>query len=426
MVSNPLRVGIAGLGTVGVGVVHIVQNHADLIKKRAGKPVVITAVSARSQKDRGVDLSAYAWMDNPIDIAAREDVDCVVELIGSADGAAYDVVRSALTKGKHVVTANKALMSKHGYDLAKIAEKQNVSLNYEAAVAGGIPVIKAMRESLAGNEVNAISGILNGTSNYILTQMRENGIDFETALKDAQDKGYAEADPTFDIDGTDAAHKLSLLSAIAFGTVPNMAGITKKGMQHIAPFDIRMADELGYRIKVLGIADPDAQSVEPCLVPQSHPLYAIDGVTNAVDIMADSLGPCVLTGAGAGRAATASSVLSDIVDIARNISVPTFGIPAADLRQPAHNDTIDLNAAFYMRIDVLDQVGVVATVSDILKNNDISIQSMIQHTRRSTDSVPVVIQTHQTCRKGIQKTADSIAKMNFCTEPPCVLRILGE
>ncbi|MCB9983134.1 MAG: homoserine dehydrogenase [Rhodospirillales bacterium] len=423
-----LRLGIAGLGTVGAGVVKIIQEHAEILAKRCGRAIEITAVSARDvSKDRGVDVSGYDWVDDPVALAERDDVDVVVELIGGSEGAAKDLVEKALAGGKSVVTANKALLAHHGYALAKLAEDHGISLAYEAAVAGGIPIIKAMREGFAGNDVFAVYGILNGTCNYMLTAMRETGRDFDVILKEAQEAGYAEADPTFDIDGIDAGHKLALLAAIAFGTRPDFESLQIEGIRKITAEDIAHAEELGYRIKLLGIAKrlnaQVMQVLEPCLVPLDNPIAGVEDVFNAVYVDCDSADTAMLTGRGAGEGPTASAVMADVVDLARGAKIPTFGIPADDLAVPEWMDVNDTVSAYYLRLQVLDKPGVLADISAILRDRGVSIEAVIQRCRDPHKPVPLVITTHQVRHGDIQAVCAAFCKLECVVDEPCLMRI---
>ncbi len=425
---EPYRIGIAGLGTVGTGVVRILQDNGELIARRAGRPVEITAVSARSRdKDRGVDLSSYAWADDPQEFVTRNDCDAVVELIGGEDGPAKALVEAALGRGKAVVTANKALLAHHGLALAGLAEENQAALAYEAAVAGGIPVIKALKEGFAGNEIQAVYGILNGTCNYILTEMRESGRPFEDVLKDAQAEGYAEADPGLDIDGIDAGHKLAILTALAFGVRPAFAQMRIQGIRHLTADDISFADELGYRIKLLGIARRFdgrlIQMVEPCLVPQDGSLGSVDGVFNAVFTEGDHVGKNVSIGRGAGAGPTASAVVGDIIDLARGFKTPVFGVPANDLSKPVWADEGDLISRFYLRLTVLDKPGVLADVSAILRDHNVSIEVLLQRGRDPEQPVPLVLITHDTRQQDIELACELISGLDVVEEPPCLLRI---
>lgn len=428
MSNPPLKVAIAGLGTVGVGTVKILQQHADLIRMRCGRPVVITAVSSRDQnKNRGVDLSNYQWFSDAVEMATKANADVIVELIGGSSGVAKNTVEAALGAGRHVVTANKALLANHGLALAKLAEGKGVSLNYEAAVAGGIPVIKSIREGLAGNAVTRVQGILNGTCNYILTTMRQEGRGFDDVLKDAQRLGYAEADPSFDIDGVDAAHKLAILASVAFGVEVNFNAVQVEGIRHISATDIQFAEELGYRIKLLGVAsmslDGIEQSVHPTMVPLSAPIAHVEGVFNAVVTDGDAVDSLMQEGRGAGEGPTASAVVADIVDIARGIHLPTFGVPVEKLK-PSQARPMNLHTgAYYVRLMLVDQPGVFADVAAALRDHKVSMESMIQRVREPGESVPVVITTHITSESGMLAALDAIAKLDTVTEPPRMIRI---
>lgn len=425
---DAFRIAIAGLGTVGAGVAELVQKNADLLELRSGRKIEIVAISARSKgKDRGVDLSKYEWVDNPVALADLENVDAIVEVIGGSDGPAYALVKAALSKGIHVVTANKALIAHHGLELAKLAERHNAALCYEAAVAGGIPIIKALREGLAANRIEAVHGILNGTCNYILTTMRETGADFASVLKEAQDKGYAEADPSFDIDGVDTAHKLAILTALAFGVAPKIDAVSIRGIRDIKAVDIKLAEEFGYRIKLLGIArDYDGktgQSVEPCLVPKHSALGKVDGPQNAVFVEGDFVGNTLLTGPGAGKGPTASAIVADIIDLAWDVRVPAFGIPCASLRAFKDMDLGKTQNSYYFRLTVLDQPGVIAETSAILRDHKISIESLVQHGRDPNQPVAVVMITHEVLQSEMIKALEKIGKLSFVIEPPCLMRI---
>lgn len=426
--SNSLRIGLAGLGTVGIGVLKILETHADKILKATGRSIEVVGVHAREKgKDRGHDLSSYRWFDKPEDMAASKDIDVVVEVIGGDSGIAKELIENSLSAGKSVITANKALLAKHGVALAKLAEENDVSLNYEAAVAGGIPIIKSLREGFSANRIAAVYGILNGTCNYILSEMRMTGRDFDDVLAEAQEKGYAEADPTFDIDGIDAAHKLSILTTLAFGTKSDFGTLDITGIRRIGADDIAYAGELGYRIKLLGIArrvgDKIAQSLEPCLVPSESAMGGVEGVYNAVHVEGDFVGKAVLEGRGAGQGPTASAVLSDLIDIARGVRLPTFGVPVDVLEnlQTAGDD--DIVNEQYMHLRVLDQPGVIADVSAILKDYNISIESLLQRGRDPGQPVSVIIVTHDCSKAAIRAAIDKIAVLPAMVSAPTVLRI---
>ncbi len=423
-----LKIGIAGLGTVGAGILQLLERQAELLTVRAGCHIIVAAVSARERRlDRGVDLSAVRWYEDAAAMASDPEIDVVVELIGGSGGVALDVIEAALAHNKHVVTANKALMAEHGTRLAERAEAAGLGLAFEAAVAGGIPVIKTLRESLAGNRLTRVYGILNGTSNYILTTMRESGREFAEVLAEAQKLGYAEADPGFDIDGVDAAHKLAILASVAFGRPVDLAGVYTEGIRHVSRLDIDFAEELGYRIKLLGIArltkDGLEQRVHPCMVPRATPIAAVEGVFNAVVAEGDFVGRVVLEGRGAGAFPTASSVASDLVDIAAGRLVPAFGVPAATLSRSPGAPMERHQGAYYIRLMVLDQPGVIADVAAALRDEHVSLESMIQRGRAPGEAVPVVLTTHVTVEAAMRRTLDRIAALNTVLEPPRLIRI---
>ena len=423
-----LNIAIAGLGTVGAGTVQLLERQAELLALRAGRRIVVAAVSARDRRrDRGADLSAVRWCEDAVAMAADPEIDAVVELIGGSDGIALAVIETALAHNKHVVTANKALMAEHGTRLAAQAEAAGVALAFEAAVAGGIPVIKTLRESLAGNRLARVYGILNGTSNYILTTMRESGREFAEVLAEAQKLGYAEADPGFDIDGIDAAHKLAILASVAFGRPVDLAGVYAEGIRHISRLDIDFAEELGYRIKLLGIArlteNGLEQRVHPCMVPRATPIAAVEGVFNAIVGEGDFVGRVVLEGRGAGALPTASAVAADLVDIAAGRHVPAFGVPAAALAPLAGAPMERHQGAYYIRLMVVDQPGVIADVAAALRDEHVSLESMIQRGRAPGEAVPVVLTTHATVEAAMRRAIDRIAALDTVLEPPRLIRI---
>lgn len=426
--TNRLRIGVAGLGTVGAGVVRLLQEHPDLLARRAGQPLAITAVSARDRsRDRGVDLSDMAWFDDPAELAANGDVDVVVELIGGSDGIAKRVCEKAIANGKQVVTANKALIAIHGTALARAAEEAGVSIGFEAAVAGGIPIVKALREGLAGNAISRVYGILNGTCNYILTQMRETGRDFEDVLGEAQTLGYAEADPSFDVDGVDAAHKLAILASVAFGCPVDFDAVHVEGVRHVSATDIAYADELGYRIKLLAIARTTEhgleQRVHPCMVSLDNPIAHVDGVFNAVVAEGDFVDRTVFEGRGAGAGPTASAVVADIVDCAAGRRVPTFGAPAAELASIPVSPMARHQGRYYIRLMVHDRPGVIADVSAVLRDEKISIGSMLQRGRSKQDAVPVILITHEAEEAGMARAMQRIAGLEPVMREPRMIRI---
>ncbi|SFT49396.1 homoserine dehydrogenase [Sedimentitalea nanhaiensis] len=424
--TTPLRLGVAGLGTVGMGVVSIVRRQAALLAARTGRDITITAVSARDAgKDRGLDLSAYAWESDPVALAQRDDVDVFVELMGGEDGPAKDATEAALAAGKDVVTANKAMLAIHGQSLAEMAEAAGRVIRFEAAVAGGIPVIKTLTEGLAGNEITRVMGVMNGTCNYILTRMENAGLPYETVFKEADDLGYLEADPTLDVGGIDAGHKLALLSSIAFGTVPDFDGIEIEGIQRIAIEDIRQAADMGYRIKLLGVAQRTGRGLEqrmqPCLVPASSPLGQLEGGTNMVVIEGDAVEQIVLRGPGAGQGPTASAVMGDVCDLARGFRMATFGQPATTL-QSAPSTRAALPAPYYLRLALLDKPGALAKIAAILGNSGVSIDRMRQYAHSET-AAPVLIVTHKTTRTALDEALAAIEKTDVVVAPPVALRI---
>jgi len=403
-VKSPLKIAVAGLGTVGAGTLQLLDRQADLLAQRAGRRMVVVAVSARDRRrDRGIDLSAVRWYEDAAAMAADSEIDVVVELIGGADGIAQKVVDTALEHGKHVVTANKALMAHDGTRLAALAEDKGVVLSFEASVAGGIPVIKTLREGLAGNRLARVYGILNGTSNYILTTMRETAHEFSEVLVEAQKLGYAEADPSFDIDGIDAAHKLAILASVGFGRPVDLEGVYAEGIRHVSRLDIDFAEELGYRIKLLGIArlteEGLEQRVHPCMVLRSTPIAAVEGVFNAVVAEGDFVGRVVLEGRGAGAFPTANLQTLPGVPIERH------------------------QGAYYIRLMVLDQPGVIADVAAALRDEQVSLESMIQRGRAPGEAVPVVLTTHVTVEAAMRRALARIEALDTVLEPPHMIRI---
>nr|WP_321508584.1 homoserine dehydrogenase [uncultured Celeribacter sp.] len=424
----PLRLGIAGLGTVGTGVIKIVQRKAKLLEQRCGRPVTISAVSARSRdKDRGIDISGYAWEDDPVALALREDVDLFVELMGGSDGPAKAATEAALAIGKDVVTANKAMLAHHGQMLAEKAEAKGAVLRFEAAVAGGIPVIKALTEGLAGNRIERIMGVMNGTCNYILTRMENEGLPYEEVFEAAKALGYLEADPTLDVGGIDAGHKLALLAAIGFGTQVDFGNMVLEGIERITIEDIRHAADMGYRIKLLGVAQMTGRGLEqrmsPCLVPATSPLGQLENATNMCVLEGDEVGQIVLRGAGAGEGPTASAVMSDVMDIARGIRVATFGAPATTLQQatPAVAAT---PAPFYLRLSLLDKPGALAKIATALGDAGVSIDRMRQYGQDANPEVaPVLITTDSTSRASLDVALEGMSATGVLAMDPVAIRI---
>lgn len=426
--GKPLRIGVAGLGTVGGGVLKLVGTHAELLAKRAGRPIQVVAVSARDRsRDRGVDLSSVRWYENAADLAVDPDIDVFVELIGGSDGIAKQAVEAALAAGKHVVTANKALLAHHGSALATTAESAGLTLAFEAAVAGGIPAIKGLREGLAANNIREVHGILNGTCNYILTEMRTTGRDFADVLADAQRLGYAEADPSFDVDGVDAAHKLAVLTAVAFGAHVDFKSVHIEGIRHVSALDINYAQELGYRIRLLGIARRTAagieQRVHPCMVPITSPCGSTDGVFNAVVADGDFVDKVVLVGRGAGAGPTASAVVADLIDIARGRSTPTFGVPATALEKAVAAPISQRRGRYYVRLMVVDRPGVIAEIAATLRDQNVSMEAFLQRGRAPGEAVPVVWTTHDTDEAAMAQALSTIAALDSVLEPPRMIRI---
>jgi len=423
-----LRIGIAGLGTVGRGTLAILLNHAALIEQRCGKKLEIAGISARNKTaDRGLDLSGLTWFDNPLDMAHSPDIDVIVEMIGGAEGIARELVEVALGHGKSVVTANKALIAHHGIALAARAEKTGAVLAFEAAVAGGIPIIKALRDGLAANHFTRICGIMNGTCNYILTSMWEQKRTFEDVLQEAQEKGYAEADPSFDVDGIDTAHKLAILASLAYGSAPAIDKVYIEGIRHITLTDMQFAAELGYVIKLLGTAaiTPSGiqQRVHPCMVKADSPLGSVHGVYNAILVEGSAVGRVFFEGRGAGDGPTGSSVVADIMDIARGVNYKPFTLPAADLGSPNFAGIESLKSSYYLRLNVIDKPGVLAEVTAIFKHEQISMQSVLQRSHAPGEAVQLVVTTHETQEAAMNKALAAIGKLSSVQEKPYMIRI---
>ena len=426
--NRPLSVGVAGLGTVGAGVLTLLRDNADIVTARAGRPIAVTAVSARDrQKDRGVALSGLHWYDDPVALATDPRVDVVVELIGGSEGPARALVQASLGVGKPVVSANKALLAVHGAELAALAERHEVALAFEAAVAGGIPAIKALREGLSANRISRVAGILNGTCNYILTVMREHGREFADVLADAQKLGYAEADPAFDVDGIDAAHKLAILAALAFGRPVSFDDVYIEGIRNVSALDIAFADELGYRIKLLGIARHTDAGIEarvhPCMIPMAAPIALVDGVFNAVVADADFAGRVMLQGRGAGAGPTASAVVADLIDIARGRATPVWGAASGALSDLPSLPMSSHLGAYYLRLMVVDRPGVIADVTAVLRDQRISLESMLQRGRSPGEAVPVVMVTHDTNEAAMRVALTRISELDSVLEAPAMIRI---
>jgi homoserine dehydrogenase len=441
---QPLNLAIAGLGTVGIGLLDLIAEHSETIAQRTGRRIEVVAVSARERgKPRGRhDVSRYRWFDDPVALAADPDIDVFVELMGGEGDPAKAAVEQALKGGKHVVTANKALIAHLGTDLARLADEAGVSLSFEAAVAGGIPIVKTMRESLAGNYIDRVFGILNGTCNYILTKMALEGRSFHDVLKEAQALGYAEADPTFDVGGFDTAHKLAILTSLAFGTEVALDSIYVEGIEDVTLDDIRNAADLGYKIKLLGVAarteDGIEQRVHPTLVRNNTPIADVDGVFNAVAIKGSFAGDLMLEGRGAGAYPTASSVAGDICDIARGRPTSAFGIPAKQLKPYRRARMRAHEGGYYVALELYDRPGEVAGVARILADEKISIASIVQRARVDLDltdpeitgqeppprhTAPFILITHDTLESAMRRALDSIVRNGLVAAKPRMIRI---
>jgi homoserine dehydrogenase len=433
--ADALKIGVAGLGTVGASLVRILQQRANALTVACGRPIRVTAVSARdASRDRGILMDGITWYADPVEMAEKADIDVFVELVGGAEGAAELSVRAALTRGLHVVTANKALLSRHGVELARIAEEKSRLLNYEAAVAGGIPVIKTLRESLTGNNFTRIYGIMNGTCNYILTRMEREGLSFSDCLKEAQRLGYAEADPSFDIEGNDTAHKLSILTTLAFGCEISADKIYLEGITNISIEDIHAAADLGYRIKLLGVAQKTESGIEqrvhPTMVPLDSVIAQVDGVTNAVALESDILGELLMVGPGAGGNATASAVLGDITDIAKSRpgaqNVPVLGRPAHLLEPYRQAEMQSHEGGYFIRLTVQDRTGVFASIATRMAENAISLESIVQHSKQPvTPGQPqtIILVTHATMESAVRKAVGAIKGEGYLIGEPQVIRI---
>jgi homoserine dehydrogenase len=432
----PLRIGVAGLGNVGATLVRILQKDGEELTKKLGRRLEVTAVAARSRsRDRGIDVSGIEWFDDPVALARSESIDLFVELIGGEDGPAYAAVKAALEMGRPVVTANKALLARHGVSLAKLAEETGAQLGFEAAVAGGIPVIKTLREGLGSARIARVYGIMNGTCNYILSRMGNESISFADCLKDAQSLGYAESDPTFDVEGFDTAHKLAILATLCFGCEIAPDEISVEGISNISQADIKVAGDLGYKIKLLGIAlrSPDGieQRVHPTLVPKTSAIAGVDGVLNAVVLETDHVHELMLAGPGAGGPPTASSVLSDILDIARGTKVPPLGVPSPELI-PYRRAPMRANpGGYYIRLNAKDVPGALAAIASRMGEHGISIESVIQRpdlrvndpATEGMQTRTVVLLTHETLEATVRETLGKIASDGFIVGKPQLIRI---
>ena len=425
--KSSLKIAIAGLGVVGGEVARQVINRGDELSVTAGRVIEVVAVSARERSvDRGFNLDGIEWYDDACELALRDDIDIIVEMIGGSEGVALDLARAALGSGKHLVTANKALIAHHGAELAQIAEINDVYLLFESAVAGGIPAVKTLREGLAGNKITRVAGILNGTCNYILSTMETTGCDFEVVLADAQRLGYAEAEPSFDVDGIDAAHKLTILAAIAYGHKPDFKAVSIQGIRDVSSVDFAYANQLGFRIKLVGVAEPGLiPRMETCLLPLASQLAKVNGVLNAVEFHGEPVGSVLAVGPGAGGGATSSAVLSDLIDIAAGRGGLPFGRPT--------NTLVDANAVkncagpdkpFYVRLMVVDQPGVLATLTEILRKHSISVEGLLQQGRAPGNAVALVMTTHETSVANLGNALDEMAKLPIVKAKPVAMPII--
>ena len=431
---KPLRVGVAGLGVVGASLVKLLARQRAAIRARTGRDVLVAGVSARSPRDRGIALGDAAFFGDPGALAQWDGIDLFVELIGGAQGPALESVQLALARGIPVVTANKAMIAAHGMGLAALAEAKGVALAFEASCAGGIPIVKVLREGLAGNEVRRVSGILNGTCNYILSRMETDGLSFAACLAEAQRLGYAEADPSFDVGGADTAHKLAILASLAFGTKIDADAVHVEGIAGVTQADIAAAGELGYRIKLLGVAERGVhgleQRVHPTMVAKSAPIAQVMGVLNAVSVQGDAVGELTLIGPGAGGDATASCVAADIVDVMRGPAMPAFGRPLKALQAAARIPMQRHEGGYYVRLDVVDRPGAMASITARLGERNISLEAIMQK-RPPRDAQPagvasVALITHATTETAIREALALAVADGAATQKPQVIRIERE
>lgn len=428
--TEPLKVALAGLGTVGSGVIRLIDANRELIERRAGRPIEIIAVSARDRtKDRGVDISRFEWIDDMTTLAEASDADVIVELIGGSDGPALALARRTLSAGKAFVTANKAMIAHHGIQLAQIADEKDVALKFEAAVAGGIPVIKGLREGAAANEITRVYGILNGTCNYILTTMEREGRDFAEVLAEAQALGYAETDPSFDIDGVDAAHKLSILASLCFGGTLDFSNVAITGIRNVIAADISEAEQLGFKVRLVGMAEANGhglfQRVHPCLVPLTHPLAHVAGSLNAVVAEGNFVGRLLFQGAGAGDGPTASAVVADLIDVARGEYGTAFAMPVGAMSEPRRADAGERIGRSFIRLNVEDRTGVLAEIATAMRDAGVSIESFIQ--RGDTDhgdGVVIALVTHECAERCVTDALQRLSGSPSLTGAPMLMHIL--
>ncbi len=430
--TTPLRVAIAGLGTVGAGVIRLIDANGELIARRAGRPIEVVAVSARDRaKDRGVDIGRFAWVDDPVGLGRHEGADVVVELIGGSDGPALALARTSVSAGKSFVTANKAMIAHHGLELARAAEDADVALKFEAAVAGGVPVIKGLREGAAANEIARVYGILTGTCNYILTRMQAEGATFQDVLADAQRLGYAESDPSLDVDGHDAAHKTGILASLAHGFWVNPRHIPTEGIRQVTPLDLKFAAQLGYSIRLLGIVKKEGRgpvqvSVYPALIPQGHVMASVSGVFNAVYVRGDVVGDTLYYGRGAGAEATASAVLGDLADAALDLKHDSTERVQAFVpheRNGALQPPGGASHSYYLRLDVVDRPGVLARIATLLARGRIGISSVIQPEGHEGASVPLILMIHHAPEAAMARAMQAIGRLAAVRSRPVMMRV---
>ena len=429
---SELRVGLLGLGTIGTGVARLLIEQQALMTRRLGKTIrLVAAADCDLERDRGLDFTGVRLSTDALDVVTADDVDLVIELIGGYEPA-RTFVTTALENGKHAVTANKALIAKHGEELFRLAVEKGVAVGFEAAVGGGIPCLKALREGLAANAIESVYGILNGTCNFILTKMENEGADYADVLKEAQALGYAEADPTFDVEGVDTAHKLSILAAMAFGSKIRFDEVYTEGISRITAADIESAHELGYRIKLLGIAKPHGQQVEmrvhPTLVPLNSQIAQVSNSYNAVQISGDYVEHTMYFGRGAGERPTASAVVADIMDIARGFPdsiahlAPPMGFAESSRCDMPTMPMADAVCEYYIRLMVKDQPGVIASVTSILADHRISLEALSQKERHVSNNVPIVMMTHATTEGNLQAAISRITGLDAIEEDVLILR----
>ena len=426
MSNRELNIGIAGLGTVGIGIFKILESNKTLLRKKTDSDFNIRAVSAKNKdKIRDINLGGTQWTEDPVDLAEIGDIDIIIEVMGGSSDPAKALVENALQNGKHVVTANKALLATHGHSLAMIAEENNVALRFEAAVAGGIPIIKALIEGLASNSIYRIAGVLNGTCNYILTRMEATGNSYKKIFEEAESLGYVEANPKLDVGGIDAAQKLALLSSIGFQNQIDFENIEIEGIEKISLFDIENAKEMGYRIKLLGIAQLTDhglyQEVQPCLVREESAISKLEGGTNMVIVDSDFIGRTFLSGPGAGQGPTASAIVSDLIDVANNKISPVFGSSASTLEK-IKKGTKGINRCYYLRLSLVDEPGALAQVATVLGNNKISIDRMRQKAHDG-NVAPILIVTHETTFQSVKTALAEIKDLDVCLQAPVSIKI---